>query len=116
VDADAVDARLQAPLEGRGSPLIRAAVAAGVDVQLVANYTGSRALKRALEALAQDRPVLPDLPRPARRPRALTTGRPGAGPPAAAGTGQQAAATATVTVASDVEEAQRDDEDCDAGA
>jgi hypothetical protein len=45
----AVDARLQTHLEGRGSPLIRAAAAVGVDVQLVATYPGSRALERRLK-------------------------------------------------------------------
>jgi hypothetical protein len=34
---------------GRGSPLIRAAVAASVDVELVATYPRSRALERRLK-------------------------------------------------------------------
>jgi predicted GIY-YIG superfamily endonuclease len=44
-----VDARLATHLRGDGSPLIRAAVAAGVDVQLAATYPGSRQLERRLK-------------------------------------------------------------------
>jgi hypothetical protein len=44
-----VDARVQTHLCGDGSPLIRAAVAAGVDVALAATYPGSRLLERRLK-------------------------------------------------------------------
>jgi hypothetical protein len=44
-----VAARLATHLGGGGSPLIRAAVAAGVQVQLVATYPGSRSLERRLK-------------------------------------------------------------------
>jgi hypothetical protein len=37
-------------LQGRGSPLIRAAVSAGVDVQLAATYEGTRYLERRLKS------------------------------------------------------------------
>jgi hypothetical protein len=56
--------RLAVHLQGRGSPLIRAAVAAGVDVHLAATYGGDAVLAAALEEPAQHRPVLRDLPRP----------------------------------------------------
>jgi predicted GIY-YIG superfamily endonuclease len=46
---DDVIARLNVHLQGRGSPLIRAAVAAGVDVQLAATYQGTRYLERRLK-------------------------------------------------------------------
>src|SRR3954471_7984916 len=38
--------RIAVHLQGRGSPLIRAAVAAGVQVQLAATYEGTRYLER----------------------------------------------------------------------
>jgi hypothetical protein len=41
--------RIAVHLQGRGSPLIRAAVAAGVDVQLAATYEGTRYLERRLK-------------------------------------------------------------------
>jgi predicted GIY-YIG superfamily endonuclease len=41
--------RLAVHLQGRGSPLIRAAVAAGVDVQLAATYEGTRYLERRMK-------------------------------------------------------------------
>lgn len=41
--------RIAAHLEGRGSPLIRAAIAAGADVQLAATIAGSRGLERRLK-------------------------------------------------------------------
>lgn len=44
-----VDARLATHLQGAGSPLLRAAVRAGVDVQLAATYRGSRHLERRLK-------------------------------------------------------------------
>jgi predicted GIY-YIG superfamily endonuclease len=44
-----VDARIATHLQGAGSPLIRAAVGAGVDVALVATYPGSRLLERRLK-------------------------------------------------------------------
>ena len=44
-----VDARLATHLQGAGSPLLRAAVRAGVDVQLVATYQGNRHLERGLK-------------------------------------------------------------------
>jgi len=44
-----VDARLQTHLQGAGSPLIRAAVAAGVSIKLVATFPGSRLLERRLK-------------------------------------------------------------------
>ena len=44
-----VDARVAMHLQGAGSPLLRAAVRAGVDVQLVATYPGSRHLERRLK-------------------------------------------------------------------
>jgi hypothetical protein len=46
---DDVTTRLRVHLQGRGSPLIRAAVAAGVDVQLAATYQGTRYLERRLK-------------------------------------------------------------------
>jgi hypothetical protein len=57
-------------LHGAGSPLIRAAVAAGVSVQLAATWPASRALERRLKRW-QDHAVLPDLRRATRRPRAM---------------------------------------------
>jgi hypothetical protein len=50
---------------------VRAAVAAGVRVELVATLAGSRYLERRAEALAQDGPVLPALSRHPRRQGAL---------------------------------------------
>jgi hypothetical protein len=44
-----VSDRVAVHLQGRGSPLIRAAVAAGVDVQLAATYEGTRYLERRLK-------------------------------------------------------------------
>jgi hypothetical protein len=41
--------RVAVHLQGRGSPLVRAAVAAGVDVQLAATYEGTRYLERRLK-------------------------------------------------------------------
>ena len=41
--------RIAVHLQGRGSPLIRAAVAASVDVQLAATYEGTRYLERRLK-------------------------------------------------------------------
>ena len=41
--------RLQTHLDGQGSPLIRAAVGAGVEIQLAATYPGSRLLERRLK-------------------------------------------------------------------
>jgi predicted GIY-YIG superfamily endonuclease len=46
---DDVTTRLQVHLQGRGSPLIRAAVQAGVEVQLAATYPGTRHLERRLK-------------------------------------------------------------------
>jgi hypothetical protein len=43
---DDVTTRLQVHLQGRRSPLVRAAVQAGVDVQLAATYPGTRYLER----------------------------------------------------------------------
>jgi predicted GIY-YIG superfamily endonuclease len=45
-----VTQRIAVHLQGRGSPLIRAAVAAGVDVQLAATYEGTRYLERRLKS------------------------------------------------------------------
>ena len=44
-----VDDRLATHLAGTGSPLIRAAIGAGVHVALAATYPGSRALERRLK-------------------------------------------------------------------
>ena len=44
-----VDARVAEHLAGAGSPLVRAAVAAGVRVELVAELPGSRQLERRLK-------------------------------------------------------------------
>ena len=44
-----VDARLAAHMAGAGSPLVRAAVAAGVRVELAATIPGSRYLERRLK-------------------------------------------------------------------
>lgn len=44
-----VQARLDTHLQGAGSPLIRAAVGAGVSIQLVATMPGSRVLERRLK-------------------------------------------------------------------
>jgi len=44
-----VDARLAAHLHATGSPLVRAAVAAGADVALVATFPGTRTLERRLK-------------------------------------------------------------------
>jgi predicted GIY-YIG superfamily endonuclease len=41
--------RVAVHLRGRGSPLVRAAVAAGVDVQLAATYEGTRYLERRMK-------------------------------------------------------------------
>ena len=48
-EGDDITARLQVHLRGRGSPLVRAAVAAGVQVQLAATYPGTRYLERRLK-------------------------------------------------------------------
>jgi hypothetical protein len=45
-----VTERIAVHLQGRGSPLIRAAVSAGVDVQLAATYEGTRYLERRLKS------------------------------------------------------------------
>ena len=42
-----VDSRLAEHLAGRGSPLVRAAVAAGIGVELVATWPGTRHDERA---------------------------------------------------------------------
>src|SRR3954467_13682584 len=42
--------RVAVHLQGRGSPLVKAAVAAGVDVQLAATYEGTRYLERRLKS------------------------------------------------------------------
>jgi predicted GIY-YIG superfamily endonuclease len=42
--------RVAVHLRGRGSPLVRAAVEAGVDVQLAATYEGTRYLERRLKS------------------------------------------------------------------
>jgi hypothetical protein len=55
--------RVAVHLQGRGSPLIRAAVAAGVDMQLAATYE-HQVPGAAVEALAQQQPLLRHLPRP----------------------------------------------------
>jgi len=44
-----VQARVATHLQGGGSPLIRAALAAGVDVQVAATFRGSRTLERRLK-------------------------------------------------------------------
>lgn len=44
-----VDARLAAHLAGSGSPLMRAAVQAGIEVRLAATFAGSRQLERRLK-------------------------------------------------------------------
>jgi hypothetical protein len=44
-----VATRVAMHLQGCGSPLIRAAIAAGADVKLVATYPGSRGLERRLK-------------------------------------------------------------------
>ena len=44
-----VDARLAEHMAGAGSPLVRAAVAAGVRVELAATIAGSRYLERRLK-------------------------------------------------------------------
>jgi len=46
---DDVSARLQVHLQGHGSPLVRAAVEAGVQVHLAATYPGTRYLQRRLK-------------------------------------------------------------------
>ena len=48
--AGEVTDRLAVHLQGRGSPLVRAAVEAGVDVQLAATYAGTRYLERRLKS------------------------------------------------------------------
>ena len=48
--AGEVTDRLAVHLQGRGSPLVRAAVEAGVDVQLAATYEGTRYLERRLKS------------------------------------------------------------------
>ncbi len=65
-----VDERVAIHLQGSGSPLIRAAVAAGVSVHVAA--TGEPLPRAAAETLAQHRSVLPDVPGAPRRSRALT--------------------------------------------
>jgi hypothetical protein len=57
-----VQARITIRLQGADSPLIRAAVAAGVNVQPVATMPGSRMLERRLKRWHNDHPVLPSLP------------------------------------------------------
>ena len=44
-----VDAHPAAHLQGAGSPLIGAAVAAGVSIQLIATFPGSRLLERRVK-------------------------------------------------------------------
>jgi predicted GIY-YIG superfamily endonuclease len=46
---DDVCDRIAVHLQGRGSPLVRAAVAAGVDVRLSATYEGTRYLEQRLK-------------------------------------------------------------------
>jgi predicted GIY-YIG superfamily endonuclease len=48
-EGDVVE-RVAVHLRGRGSPLVRAAVEAGVDVQLAATYQGTRYLERRLKS------------------------------------------------------------------
>jgi hypothetical protein len=48
--ADDVTARLAVHLQGRGSPLIRAAVGAGVEIQIAATYPDTRYLDDASSA------------------------------------------------------------------
>jgi hypothetical protein len=48
-EGDDVTARIAVHLRGHGSPLIRAAVAVGVEVQLAATYPGTRYLERRLK-------------------------------------------------------------------
>ena len=48
-EGDVVE-RMAVPLRGRGSPLVRAAVEAGVEVQLAATYEGTRYLERRLKS------------------------------------------------------------------
>lgn len=47
--AGAVEDRLAEHLAGRGSPLVRAAVRAGCDVRVVAQWTGGRVAERNLK-------------------------------------------------------------------
>jgi len=48
--AGEVTERIGVHLQGRGSPLVHAAVEAGVDVQLAATYEGTRYLQRRLKS------------------------------------------------------------------
>lgn len=54
-----VDARVRAHLAGRGSPLIRAALAAGCNIELAGTMRGSRALERRLKRWHKTRQFCP---------------------------------------------------------
>jgi hypothetical protein len=70
-----VDARVAEHLAGSASPLVRAAVLAGATGHARRALPGVTTARTAPEALAQDRTVLSDVPRPARRrPETPTTG------------------------------------------
>lgn len=47
--SDDVTARIAVHLQGRGSPLVRAAVNAGIQIELAATYPGTRNLERRLK-------------------------------------------------------------------
>jgi len=83
--------RLDAHLQGRGSPLIRAAVAAGIDVQLAATYPRNAEPRTTPQAPAQHPPALHDLPPAAQHTSPLSDRRHGRAHPAqTAGTARPA--------------------------
>lgn len=57
--ADDVPARLQRHLEGRGSPLVKAAVAAGITVTIAKTWEGTRILERKLKNRKNARKLCP---------------------------------------------------------
>lgn len=57
--AGVVEDRLATHLQGAGSPLIRAAVAVGVEVSIAATYPGTRALERRLKRWHKTRQFCP---------------------------------------------------------
>lgn len=57
--AEGVHERLATHLRGAGSPLIRAAVAAGSNVTVAATFDGTRALERRLKRWHKTRQICP---------------------------------------------------------
>lgn len=54
-----VDVRVERHLNGRGSPLVKAAVAAGCEVTIAATWDGTRSDERALKQKTKSRRLCP---------------------------------------------------------